>query len=90
MIQPSDLKLFDAEELELVISGTVEIDISDWRTNTDYRSGELTKSDRLRGEVPLCANLGYHNGHRTIKWFWAAVEKFDNERRLRLLQVSAC
>ncbi|XP_065839906.1 E3 ubiquitin-protein ligase HECW2-like isoform X2 [Oscarella lobularis] len=67
VIQPSDLKLFDAEELELVISGTVEIDIGDWRTNTDYRSG-------------------YHNGHRTIKWFWAAVEKFDNERRLRLLQ----
>ncbi|RUS75276.1 hypothetical protein EGW08_016968 [Elysia chlorotica] len=30
---------FDARELELVIAGTVEIDIADWRRNTDYRSG---------------------------------------------------
>eukprot|EP00106_Octopus_bimaculoides_P007087 XP_014774529.1 PREDICTED: mediator of DNA damage checkpoint protein 1-like [Octopus bimaculoides] len=58
---------FDARELELVIAGTVEIDINDWRKNTEYRSG-------------------YHDQHLVIQWFWAAIEKFDNERRLRLLQ----
>lgn len=58
---------FDARELELVIAGTVEIDINDWRKNTEYRSG-------------------YYNQHLVIQWFWAAIEKFDNERRLRLLQ----
>lgn len=31
--------LFDARELELVIAGTVEIDVKDWRRNTEYRSG---------------------------------------------------
>uniref|UniRef100_A0A182N0Z7 HECT-type E3 ubiquitin transferase n=1 Tax=Anopheles dirus TaxID=7168 RepID=A0A182N0Z7_9DIPT len=31
--------VFDASELELVISGTVEIDVHDWRANTEYRGG---------------------------------------------------
>lgn len=42
--QVLDAKLvskFDARELELVIAGTVEIDVVDWRQNTEYRSGNL-------------------------------------------------
>lgn len=31
--------------------------------------------------------LGYHDNHIVIRWFWAAVERFNNEQRLRLLQV---
>lgn len=61
------VSMFDARELELVIAGTVEIDIHDWRRNTEYRSG-------------------YHDQHPVVQWFWSAIEKFDNERRLRLLQ----
>lgn len=34
------VNLFDARELELVISGTADIDIEDWRKNTEYRSGK--------------------------------------------------
>lgn len=30
---------------------------------------------------------GYHDNHIVIRWFWAAVERFNNEQRLRLLQV---
>ncbi|XP_050079433.1 E3 ubiquitin-protein ligase HECW2 [Anopheles maculipalpis] len=33
------VSVFDASELELVISGTVEIDVLDWRANTEYRGG---------------------------------------------------
>ncbi|XP_052004538.1 E3 ubiquitin-protein ligase HECW2-like [Xyrauchen texanus] len=61
------VSVFDARELELVIAGTAEIDLSDWRTNTEYRGG-------------------YHDSHIVIRWFWAAVERFNNEQRLRLLQ----
>ncbi|XP_021373793.1 E3 ubiquitin-protein ligase HECW2-like isoform X2 [Mizuhopecten yessoensis] len=61
------VSMFDARELELVIAGTVEIDVHDWRRNTEYRSG-------------------YHDQHPVVQWFWTAIEKFDNERRLRLLQ----
>ncbi|KAI3355527.1 hypothetical protein L3Q82_017905 [Scortum barcoo] len=61
------VSVFDARELELVIAGTVEIDLSDWRSNTEYTE---------------C----YHDGHIVMRWFWAAVERFNNEQRLRLLQ----
>ncbi|XP_023700352.2 E3 ubiquitin-protein ligase HECW2 isoform X3 [Paramormyrops kingsleyae] len=61
------VSVFDARELELVIAGTAEIDLGDWRSNTEYRGG-------------------YHDNHIVIRWFWAAVERFNNEQRLRLLQ----
>ncbi|MBN3307378.1 HECW1 ligase, partial [Amia calva] len=61
------VSVFDARELELVIAGTAEIDLNDWRNNTEYRGG-------------------YHDGHIVIRWFWVAVERFNNEQRLRLLQ----
>nr|XP_033801984.1 E3 ubiquitin-protein ligase HECW2 isoform X2 [Geotrypetes seraphini] len=61
------VSVFDARELELVIAGTAEIDLSDWRNNTEYRGG-------------------YHDNHIVVRWFWAAVERFNNEQRLRLLQ----
>uniref|UniRef100_A0A1I8AKU0 E3 ubiquitin-protein ligase n=2 Tax=Steinernema glaseri TaxID=37863 RepID=A0A1I8AKU0_9BILA len=33
------LQVFDAEQLELVLAGTVEIDIEDWQTHTEYKGG---------------------------------------------------
>ena len=30
--------------------------------------------------------IGYHPSHPVVLWFWKAVEMFDNEQRLRLLQ----
>lgn len=35
------VSVFDARELELVIAGTAEIDLNDWRNNTEYRGGKL-------------------------------------------------
>jgi hypothetical protein len=68
VVDPRLMTVFDARELELVTAGTAEIDVVDWRKNTEYRSG-------------------YHDQHPVIIWFWQTVErKFDNERRLRLLQ----
>ena len=39
VVDPRLVSVFDARELELVIAGTAEIDIDDWRRNTEYRSG---------------------------------------------------
>lgn len=42
-VQVVDVRLvsvFDARELELVIAGTAEIDLADWRNNTEYRGGK--------------------------------------------------
>lgn len=41
------VSVFDARELELVIAGTAEIDLADWRINTEYRGG----TRRWRGEI---------------------------------------
>ena len=37
VVDPRLLAAFDARELELVIAGTAEIDVADWRRNTEYR-----------------------------------------------------
>ncbi|KAL0268640.1 UNVERIFIED_CONTAM: hypothetical protein PYX00_010496 [Menopon gallinae] len=39
VVDPRLVSVFDARELELVIAGTAEIDLLDWRKNTEYRSG---------------------------------------------------
>nr|XP_018916774.1 PREDICTED: E3 ubiquitin-protein ligase HECW2 isoform X2 [Bemisia tabaci] len=39
VVNPRLVSVFDARELELVIAGTAEIDLIDWRNNTEYRSG---------------------------------------------------
>uniref|UniRef100_A0A3B3ST66 E3 ubiquitin-protein ligase HACE1 n=1 Tax=Paramormyrops kingsleyae TaxID=1676925 RepID=A0A3B3ST66_9TELE len=38
-IPPSLIQLFDEYELELLLSGMPEIDVSDWSRNTEYTSG---------------------------------------------------
>ncbi|CAH1994341.1 unnamed protein product [Acanthoscelides obtectus] len=39
VVDPRLVQVFDARELELVIAGTAEIDLADWRANTEYRGG---------------------------------------------------
>lgn len=41
-IMPRSLvQQFDSHELEFLIAGTLEVDVDDWKNNTDYRNGEL-------------------------------------------------
>ena len=44
---------FDAHELELVIAGSVEIDIHDWRLNTVYKSGYSDNHQVHPGHIKL-------------------------------------
>lgn len=39
------LTSFDANELELLICGTHDVDVDDWIKNTEYRSGMLILKD---------------------------------------------
>ena len=45
------ISAFDAQELEFVTAGTLEIDIDDWKQNTEYRNGMYV------GLMGLVANL---------------------------------
>ena len=42
------VSVFDARELELVIAGTAEIDLADWRNNTEYRGGTWSCREAMR------------------------------------------
>ena len=64
------LTIFDFQELELLMCGLPEIDLNDWRDNTEY-TGEF---DRVG------------SNHDTLLWFWEVIEEFDHEMRARLLQ----
>ncbi|KAK3702896.1 hypothetical protein QZH41_014166, partial [Actinostola sp. cb2023] len=94
VIDPNLMNIFDARELELVISGTADIDIKDWRRNTEYRSVNSPLTDTLvSGQIYLRTPFqipvlppSYHDSHKVVKWFWKGVSSFDNEQRLRLLQ----
>lgn len=72
------VSVFDARELELVIAGTAEIDLSDWRNNTEYRGGEVSFIDgwilnwKLKGggwfSVLVCIQDRHkhlHSNHRS-------------------------
>jgi hypothetical protein len=72
VISPDLLSVFDYQELELLMCGLPEIDINDWRKNTEYL-GEYYRS----GEK-----------NKIIKWFWASVEAMSTEEKVRLLQYT--
>lgn len=48
------VSVFDARELELVIAGTAEIDLADWRNNTEYRGGRDGSSGGQSDGVGAC------------------------------------
>ncbi|TDH68991.1 hypothetical protein CCR75_000920 [Bremia lactucae] len=68
------LKLFDYQELELLMCGVPSIDVKDWRKHTDFVF--------FTHNVP--SDLELNN----IQWFWEVVEKMRNEDRVRLLQFA--
>lgn len=73
VVPESLLAVFDFQELELMLCGLPNIDVGDWRENTEY-SG-LYDMKRSGGKV-----------HRVCQWFWIVVEGMDDEWRARLLQ----
>lgn len=64
------LTVFDFQELELLMCGLPEIDVDDWRANTDY----CGKFEYTYGQHIVC------------DWFWEVVWELDQETRARLLQ----
>merc|ERR1712232_589541 len=65
------LTVFDFQELELLMCGLPEIDMDDWKANTEY--------------VGTVASRG--RNHRVVKWFWEVVEEdFDQALKSKLLQ----
>jgi len=65
------LSIFDFQELELIMCGLPDIDVDDWRINTEY--------------VGLLGRNGEES--EVVQWFWEVVaEDFTQEQKARLLQ----
>lgn len=65
------LSVFDFQELELLLCGLPEIDMEDWKNNTEYTGDYESKGAK----------------HKVTRWFWEVVQDdFDEEHKARLLQ----
>ena len=64
---------FDFQELELLLCGLPDIDVSDWMNNSEY-TGDYERKGA---------------SHKVVKYFWEVVgEDFSQEQRARLLQFT--
>ena len=61
------LLVFDFQELELVMCGMPEIEMDDWKRNTEY----LGQYERKKAEHWVC------------EWFWEVVEEFSEVSTLK-------
>lgn len=65
------LTVFDYQELELLMCGLPEIDMEDWKENTEY-TGTFQYSRR---------------NNKVVQWFWDTIENdFDSSQKAKLLQ----
>lgn len=62
------IKVFDENELELLMCGIGKIDVKDWKQHTVYK-GNIYNS-MLVCFTNVASAGGYHNNHIVIQWFW--------------------
>ncbi|KAA0718612.1 E3 ubiquitin-protein ligase HECW1 [Triplophysa tibetana] len=77
----------------LDLTFTVNEEVFGQVTERELKSGgthmqvtEKNKKEYIERMVKWRVERGYHDGHIVVRWFWGAVERFNNEQRLRLLQ----
>jgi E3 ubiquitin-protein ligase HECW2 len=85
VVDPRLVSVFDARELELVIAGTAEIDLVDWRHNTEYRGGYHDQHPVVVWfwqAIERC----FSSSNVQERMMIFSCRRFTNEQRLRLLQ----
>ncbi len=70
LVPPAAMLLVTARELELALCGTPTLDLDEWKKHTVYKGAFA--NDRAE--------------HPVTRAFWQVVERWDDERRARLLQ----
>lgn len=78
------LSIFDFQELELLMCGLPEIDLSDWMANTEYTGvfSSHTNGDKTNNHDQ--DNLT--RAKRCCDWFWDIVSNYNHEMKAKLLQ----
>lgn len=88
------LRVFTPDQLELVLSGSVEINLDDWRSNTEYKAGlrsfppKFTTSGRIsrraRGRRVVLGHRGADEQRRPSQTTPGALPATSNEGNFSL------
>ncbi|EGV99884.1 E3 ubiquitin-protein ligase NEDD4 [Cricetulus griseus] len=82
---PQDLiKIFDENELELLMCGLGDVDVSDWKEHTKYKNGYSVNHQVIHWFWK--DNLSVISSTLTEVFVFQAVLMMDAEKRIRLLQ----
>ncbi|PIO62733.1 HECT-domain protein [Teladorsagia circumcincta] len=88
-VVPSNLlRIFDANEMELLMCGLQKIDVKDWKAHTVYKGG-YGPSSQVSVTLTFLSNTfcrSHHVNVKVIHNFWKCILSFDNEMRARVLQ----
>lgn len=86
-IIPAELiSIFNEQELELLISGLPDIDVDDWKANTEYHN-YTPSSPQIQWFWRLVLSTVTHCSYDTNLFFFpSAVTGFSSEERAKLLQ----
>ena len=55
------INVFKSEELETMLFGAKEIDVTDWKKNTFYKGAYSDEGEK----------------HKIVKWWWAEIESLN-------------
>ena len=82
------LRMFDANELRILISGAPgEIDVVDWRNHSQYRGKDLEARNSM--SIVLSLFLApYSKEHPVIQAFWRCVHELTEEQKRKLLKFT--
>ncbi len=85
LVPPELISIFDAQELELLISGLPYIDIDDLRANTEYHNYREQVNISL---VYLLLTFSYSLSFQdnVISWFWDILRNFSREEKASFVQ----
>lgn len=78
------VRMFAADELSVLVSGTSSVDIEDLRRNTVYAGGYSATHECVRVRVVLCLPTRLS----VWQWFWEVVSEFDEQQRADLLKFA--
>lgn len=90
LIPKNLIKIFDENELELLMCGIGNVDVKDWKNNTIYKGGYHQNHIVIQWFWRVCFNqfsiLIFHLNLESFFLFFKVVLSFNNEMRSRLLQ----
>lgn len=75
------LKVFDENELELLMCGIGKIDVRDWKLNTVYKGGYHTNHIVIQWfwRVSSSRVINFKTNSRHISWYYLSRMKCDHD-----------